>query len=67
MTDTPKVPDAGTDGVADAIDDIVEVIFEDHYGMAILAFIAGALIVAGIVYVIGSRTSDAEDTTNAAN
>lgn len=67
MSDTPAVPDGAADSVADAVDDIVEVIFEDHYGMAILAFIAGALIVAGIVYIIGSRMNDPEDATNAEN
>ena len=61
MTDTPKVPESA----AGAVDDIVEVIFEDHYGLAILAFIAGALIVAGIVYAIGSRTQSQEGASDA--
>ena len=58
MTDTPKVPDApaGTDSV----EEIVEVIFRDHYGLAILAFVAGALVIAGIVYVIGTRMQEGE-------
>lgn len=57
MTETPKVPDAPE---TPKVDDIVEVIFEDHYALAVMAFIAGALIVAGIVYWIGSRTVEGE-------
>ncbi len=58
----PKTPDA-----AGAVDDIVEVIFEDHYTLAIAAFIAGALIVAGIVYMIGLRMQAKEGETDAAD
>lgn len=53
----PKTPEAA----ADAVDEIVEVIFEDHYALAVAAFIAGALIVAGIVYLIGTRMTDQEE------
>lgn len=53
MTDGPKTPDAPNLG--DAADEIVEVIFENHYTLAVLTFIAGALLVATIVYVIGHR------------
>ena len=65
MTDTPKVPEGAGDGAANTVDDIVEVIFEDHYMLAIIAFIAGALIVAGIVYVIGTRMVSEEGNTDA--
>lgn len=61
MTDTPKVPETPDASV----DDIVEVIFEDHYTLAIVAFIAGALIVAGIVYMIGVRSIAREGETDA--
>jgi hypothetical protein len=67
MTDAPKVPDGAADAAAGAVDDIVEVIFEDHYTLAIVAFIAGALIVAGIVYMIGTRMVQQEGDTDAAD
>lgn len=57
MTETPKVPETPE---TPSVDEIVEVIFEDHYTLAIMAFIAGALIVAGIVYLIGTRTVEGE-------
>ncbi len=57
MTDA-KTPDGAA--VADAVDDIVEVIFEDHYALAVAAFIVGALLVAVVVYMIGSRMNDGE-------
>ncbi len=60
----PKTPDAPD---APSVDDIVEVIFEDHYVLAIAAFIAGALIVAGIVYMIGLRMQAKEGETDAAD
>lgn len=63
MTETPKVPDSA----AEAVDEIVEVIFEDHYMLAVAAFIAGALIVAAVVYMIGSRNVASEGESDAAN
>lgn len=66
MTD-PKVVDGAADMAGGAVDDIVEVIFEDHYLLAIAAFIAGALIVAGIVYAIGLRMQQQEGLTDAAD
>lgn len=62
MTDTPKVPETPE---TPAVDEIVEVIFQDRYGLVIVAFIAGALIVAGIVYLIGTRMQ--EGNTDAAD
>lgn len=61
----PKTPDGGS--AADAAEEIIEVIFEDHYVLAVAAFIAGALLIAGIVYLIGTRMTDAEENTDAAN
>lgn len=65
MTDTPKVPE--TPNADDAIEEIVELVFETNYALTIAAFIAGALIIAGIVYYIGSRNDESEDATNAAD
>lgn len=61
MTDTPKVPETP----ATDIDEIVEVIFEDHYMLAIATFIAGALIVAAVVYWMGTRSIEQEGSSDA--
>jgi hypothetical protein len=42
-------------------EDIIEVIFEDHYMLAVFALVAGIAIALTIVYVMGSR----EDTPDA--
>lgn len=54
-----------TESAANAAEDIVEVIFEDHYMLAVAAFIVGAVLVAGIVYMIGVRNLAREGQDNA--
>lgn len=67
MTEAEGAAGAAADAASGTVDEIVEVIFEDHYTLAIVAFIAGALIVAGIVYMIGVRMQAQEGTTDAAD
>lgn len=68
MTDTPK-PDteAATETAAEAVEDIVELVFRTNPALVLAAFVAGALLIAGIVYYMGTRTIEAEGETDAAD
>jgi hypothetical protein len=67
MTEQPKVPDGDGNAVTEAAEKIVEVVFDDHYGLALLAFVAGAILIAGIVYYMGTRTVETESENDAAD
>lgn len=59
MTDTPKMPET-PDTSSETVDEIVELVFRTNPALVLAAFVAGALIIAGIVYYIGTRTEEGE-------
>lgn len=57
MTETPKTPE--TPETPD-LESITELVFQTNPLLVLAAFVAGALIIAGIVYYIGTRTEEGE-------
>ena len=65
MTDTPKPPE--TPETPEVIEDIVELVFKTNPALILLAFVAGAVVIAGIVYYMGTRTVETESENDAAD